>query len=117
MASYRNANSVVLSAVQYNDSDGAPRYEGKPTPTDFRCDVDRVITKCIKNLKRQVRFAMTYIHYDSVDPIDMEVYADKVMGATRHGLEQGMGAEFIKRKLYPVSSYFKAVRQARRRAK
>jgi hypothetical protein len=116
MQSYRTANVVVLSAMQYTDGDGpTSRYEAKPTPTDFRCDVDCVITKCVKHVKRLVRFTMTYIYYDSIDPIDMEIYADKMMGPTRHGLEQGMGAEFIKRNLYPSSKYFKAVRQRRAR--
>lgn len=115
MQAYREAMSVgILGAMQYGDSSGSSMpNKAKPTPLDFRCDVDRVITKCNKTPLALFNFNNAYVWYDSDDSIDMEIHAQKTLGDMRHGLEQGMGAEFAKRKLFPTSKYFKSVRQTR----
>lgn len=121
MRSYRDLSSCGgknLGAMEYSDAGAGPSQpdRAKPTPQDFSIDVDRVIKKCLKDEVKRTRFTMTYICFDSDDPIDIEIYADKVMGPTRHGLEQGMGAEFIKRGLWPTQGrggYFFTIRQLR----
>jgi hypothetical protein len=88
----------------------------QPSLTDFRCDVDKVIKKCCPRKPDKVRFRLSYILFDSPDPIEMERYADKVMGGGRHNLEQGMGAEFVKRGIFPMygkGGYFRSIRQPR----
>jgi hypothetical protein len=63
-----------------------------------------------------VRFRASYINYDSESSIDNERYADKVIGSMRHGLEQGIGALFIKNGLFPLhgdGGYFTTIRQPR----
>ncbi len=113
MQAYRDSQIAPLSAIQYNDGSGGTRYAAKPTLTDFKCDVERVIKKCVKHL---AFFRAAYVLYDSEDPIEREIHADKIIGEGRHNLEQGMGAEFIKRKLHPTKGkggYFHAVRKER----
>ena len=88
----------------------------RPTLTDMRCDVDRVINKCCPRKIDRLRFRLAYVLYDSPDPIEMGRYADKVIGGGKNNLEQGMGAEFIKRGISPLygnGGYFKTIRQPR----
>src|SRR5216683_1170566 len=94
MQAYRDSQIAPLSAIQYDEGSTGTRYAAKPTLTDFKCDVERVIKKCVKN--RQI-FFIAYVFFDSEDLIEREVYADKMIGEGRHLLEQGMGALFIKR--------------------
>lgn len=63
------------------------------------------------------RFHRAYTLYDSEDVIDIEKHAQKVLGDRRHSVEQRVGAEFIRRKIYPVQGkgYFYAVREVRAR--
>lgn len=123
MKCYRDLSSCGgknLSAMEYSGAGSGPSQpnQAKPTPQDYAIDVDRVIKKCLKDLTRRALFIKAYVDYDSEDSIDIEIHADKVMGPTRHGLEQGMGAEFLKRKLWPTQGrggYFHTVRQDRGR--
>ena len=90
----------------------------RPTLADFRADVDRVINKCIsrEQFELRLRFKAAYILFDSVSSIDCEVFAEKIMGSMRHGLEQGIGALFISRGIYPMygrGGYFTSIRQPR----
>jgi hypothetical protein len=114
MQAYRDSLVVPLSAIQYSDGAGGTRYAAKPTLTDFKCDVDRVIKKCVKT--GRLNFKTAYVWFDSEDAIEREVYADKMIGAGRHNLEQGMGAEFIRRKIHPTKGkggYFNVIRRQR----
>lgn len=118
LAAYRDSQIAPLSAIQYGEKGTATRYAAKPTLTDFKCDVERVIKKCIKEPRVFGLFVLAYVCYDSDDVIEREVYADKVIGEGRHNLEQGLGAEFIKRKIYPTrgkGGYFTAIRKQPRR--
>ena len=90
----------------------------RPTLTDFRADVDRVINKCIsrEQFELRLRFKAAYILFDSVSSIDCEVFAEKIMGSMRHNLEQGIGALFKDRGIYPMygrGGYFTSIRQPR----
>ena len=108
MQAYRDSIGSELSATQYTDR-GAPSEPGpKTTPVDFRVDVDRVIKKCVRNLGA---FRAVYITCDTDDEIEIGKRAQRIIGGGMHNLEQGMGALFIARDLYPPSKYFNAVRQ------
>lgn len=116
LRAFRDSHGNALGAMQYNDSSGVPRYEAKPTPTDFKCDVEKVISKCAKKWPGLKNFYLAYVVFDSDDTIEIEVHANRVIGEGRHGLEQGMGAEFIRRKLFPAQGkkgYFNAIRKWR----
>ena len=113
LQAYRDCQVAPLSAIQYGEASGATRYEAKPTLTDFKCDVERVIKKCVTD---RLNFFKAYVWFDSEDAIVREMHADHVIGEGRHNLEQGIGAEFIKRKIYPTKGkggYFHVVRKER----
>jgi hypothetical protein len=117
MATYRSAKDVTggLGAITISDASRGSSNPVRPTLTDFRCDVDRILTRCIAGIIL-LRFRLSYIEFDSESSIDMEMYAERVMGSMRHNLEQGIGNEFIKRGLYPLhggKGYFHSVRQPR----
>lgn len=101
--------------MQYNDSSGGAPNPAKPTPLEFRCDVDRVIKKCLPGGAARTAFSMVYIMPRSDEQLDIEIAADRILGVRRHNLEEGMGAEFIRRKLYPTNRYFKSIRKPRNR--
>jgi len=114
LQAYRDCQVAPLSAIQYGASLSGTRYAAKPTLTDFKCDVERVIKKCVKTGK--INFLKAYVWFDSEDVIEREVHADRVIGEGRHNLEQGMGAEFIKRGLHPTKGkggYFNVIRKER----
>lgn len=118
LAMYRQAQDVTGGMGAVNISEGGRGVSNpvRPSLTDFRCDVEKVINKCVKAQDAVVRFRAAYINYDSEDPIDIERYADKVIGEGRHGLEQGIGALFIKHGIYPLhgkGGYFTTIRQPR----
>lgn len=114
MQAYRDSQIAPLSAIQYGDSSSGTRYEAKPTLTDFKCDVERVIAKCVKTEK--INFLKAYVWFDSEDAIEREIHADQIIGEGRHNLEQGMGAEFIRRHIHPTKGkggYFNVIRKGR----
>jgi hypothetical protein len=118
MAMYRQAQDVTggMGALSISDGGKGATNPVRPTMTDFRCDCESIINHCVKNQDAVVRFRAVYINYDSEEQMDIERYADKVIGAGRHGLEQGIGALMITRGLYPLhgkGGYFTTIRQPR----
>jgi hypothetical protein len=118
MSAYRDAKDVTggVGSTAISDCSGGTPNPAKPSLADFRCDVERVIHKCVSAGGLMARFTSTYIMFDSDNPIDIERFADKVIGSGRHNLEQGIGAEFIKRGIYPLHGkrgYFHAIRMPR----
>jgi hypothetical protein len=118
MEAYRSAkdNNGGIGAMMIGAGGKGVTNLVRPTLTDLRCDVDRVVTKCCPKKIDKLRFRLAYMEYDSADPIDMERYADKVVGGGRHNLEQGMGAQFIARGIFPLygkGGYFRTIRQPR----
>jgi len=87
----------------------------KPNLVEFRADVFLAIGAACPSDIDMVKFHLAYTLYDSEDDIDREKHAHKLLGDRRHSVEQRVGAEFIKRKIYPVQGkgYFYAVRVSR----
>lgn len=113
---YRSAHDSGIGAASISGEGKGSSNPIKPSLTDFRVDVERVINRCVTAQDAVVRFRASYINYDSEYQIDIERYADKVIGAGRHGLEQGIGALFLKQGLYPLygrGGYFNCIRQPR----
>jgi hypothetical protein len=110
MAHYRSLGTVRLSAMSYGNGCAGSFYAARPKSIDYKIDCDRVFIKCLKFRSEQERFAKAYIFYDSDDPIDREIFAQSILGDKRHTLEQGIGALFLKRELYPAVKYFRAIR-------
>jgi|GEM_PF-1690278 hypothetical protein len=118
---YRDAKEVKVgfSAVNMvNDAKGAvnPSHQIRPTLVDFRADVELVFRKIFKAASAWKTFQEAYLLFDSEDPIEMGVLAQKLLGRdAMNNLEQGVGAEFIKRGIFPMhgkNSYFRTRRAA-----
>jgi hypothetical protein len=116
MASYRQAKDTGLGTASIDGGGKGVSNPVRPSLTDFRCDVEKVINKCVTAQDMVVRFRASYINFDSESCIENERYADKVIGSIRHGLEQGIGNEFLRRGLYPLhgrGGYFTSIRHPR----
>ena len=100
--------------MTYDDSSGGSPNPAKPTPLDFICDVDMAIKKCTKTSQELHDFYRAWVDYDSSDPIEINMHAESIFGQlTCLRFEQGLGALFVKRNIYPVSGergYFHTVR-------
>ena len=105
------ATSQSISAVNMAAASGGSRNPAKPTPLDFRCDVDKAIDIVVPK-NRRVRFRLTYIVPWAETDLEQEIFADKMLGGIRHSFEQRLGELFTKRGLYPVQKkgYFYSVR-------
>lgn len=77
---------------------------------DFRCDVDIIVKKTLP-ASYWVRFCQAYILYDSLDPVDIELHADKIFGPKRHRFEQRLGFLFYKHGVYPTKKYFTVIKR------
>lgn len=98
---------------------GGSRNPAKPTPVEFWADVFLTIRDACPRDISFVRFFLAYVlgDADQDDEIAREMHAQKTLGDRRHSVEQRVGAEFIRRKIYPVQGkgYFYAPRQWRNR--
>ena len=92
----------------------AAKNPAKPSMVDFWADVFLAIKVAVPKDIDLVKFHIAYTLYDSDDAIDRELWAQKVLHDRRHSVEQRLGAEFIRRKIFPVQGrgYFYAPRRA-----
>src|ERR1035438_1042863 len=98
MDAYRQARDQNggMGSITISDSGKGVSNPVRPSLTDFRCDVEKVLARCLKSYLAKRDFLTAYVYYDSEDTIDLEMHAQQVIGEGRHGLEQGIGALFIK---------------------
>jgi hypothetical protein len=117
LESYRQAHDTGgMGAIVIGDGGKGVSNPVRPSLTDFRCDCENIFGRCLKGPDAWKNFYLAYVVYDSEDVIDMEMHAQKILGDGRHGLEQGMGALFIKHGIYPLhgkGGYFHCIRQPR----
>lgn len=119
MHEYRDSNTYSIGAMQYNDNGAVSRYEAKPTPTDFRCDVEQVLKQFLTKFITASMIQVAYVDYDSDVAVEIEIHAQNILGSSRHGFEQRVGAEFNRRGIYPTSGnrgYFHVIRQPQKGA-
>jgi len=116
MACYRQAQDTGLGTASITGGGKGVSNPVRPSLTDFRCDVEKIINRVVTAQDLVVRFRACYINFDSENPIDNERYADKVIGSGRHAIEQGIGNLFIRNGIFPLYSkggYFTTIRQPR----
>jgi hypothetical protein len=105
---FASATVGGLSAVDPNrTASGSTPNLMKPTPLDFKADVERIVRT---HVDRYYLFEQAYFFYDSDDVIDQERFADLVMGGGRPMMEQRLGEMFIRHGLYPTQKYFNTER-------
>lgn len=108
---YRSLSTTTSIPAVNTASGGKPsRNPAKPTPLDFKVDVDRIVNIVVPS-RDQIRFYVTYAAWTD-DQIEIERLADKMLGGVRHSYEQRLGDQFIKRKVFPVQGhgYFWSIR-------
>lgn len=105
------SHAVNLSA---GGKGGSPN-PAKPTMVEFWADIFLAIAAAIPKDIDLVKYHLAYTLYDSEDDIECELHAQELLGNRRHSVEQRLGAEFIKRGIFPVQSrgYFYCPRRAR----
>lgn len=92
----------------------AAKNPAKPSMVDFWADVFLAIKTAVPKDIDLVKFHIAYTLYDSDDVIDRELWAQKVLHDRRHSVEQRLGMEFLRRKIFPVQGrgYFYSPRRA-----
>ena len=118
LEAYRQAKNVQVgvSAVHIGGGGKGTANPMKPTLVDFRCDTERVFAKILKTSAERRAFREAYLDFDSEDYIERGMHAQKIYGEGMQNLEQGMGALFIARHIYPMhgpGSYFRTIRRTK----
>ncbi len=105
MELYRETQNVAsgVGAVTLKEGGrGSPNPAPRPSLTDFRCDVDGAIKMIVAD-HMLVQFYLAYTYWDTEDPIEMEVYAQHILGSEACNMfAQCVGAEFLRRGLFPT---------------
>lgn len=106
-----------VGAINPEGGRSSARNPVKPTMVEFRCDVFMAIKDSIPRDISLIDFHLAYTLYDSEDEIEREKHAQTILHDRRHSVEQRIGAEFVKRGIYPVQGrgYFYAPRIERSR--
>ncbi len=81
------------------------RNAAAPNSVEFRCDVMLAIRAAMPKGVSLTNFFLAYFLFDSDDEIERNVYAQKVLGGRVHSVEQRVGAEFLRRGIYPTAAY------------
>jgi hypothetical protein len=99
-----------------NIGSGGSRNPAKPNTVEFWADAFIAIRSACPRDINMVTFHLAYTLFDSEDVIEQEKHADKLLGGRRHSVEQRVGEDFIRRKIYPVQSrgYFFSERKPTR---
>ena len=94
---------------------GGSRNPAKPNLVEFWADVFLAVKASCPRDVSLVKFHLAYTLYDSEDVIENELHAHRTIGDRRHSVEQRVGAEFIRRGIYPTQGrgYFWAERKKR----
>ncbi len=112
---YRSLSTTTSIPAVNAAAGGKPsRNPTKPTPLDFKVDVDRVVNIVVPEKNRLI-FYVSYGGCWTDEQLEIEKLADKMLGGVRHSYEQRLGDQFIKRKIFPVQGhgYFWSIRGQR----
>lgn len=128
MSHYVNLGGLAtVRAVNMAAGSGGSPNPAKPTPLEFRCDVEKCIRSVVPS-RFHKRFQDAYVFipievllrakYPEIDSLYIleQKWADFVLGSARHSFEQRLGDMFIKKGLHPVQGhgYFWCERKARK---
>jgi hypothetical protein len=104
-------------AVNLGGGSGAPSSKNNVAPTlvEFRCDVLLAIKASMPRGVKLSNFFLAYLLYDSEDELERNTFAAKVLGGRVHSVEQRIGAEFVRRAIWPEMVYFHPPRVERPR--
>lgn len=93
----------------------APRNPISPLPVEFKCDVLLAVAAAMPKGVNLARFLVSYLVFDSEDEIERSVFAQTILGGRLHSVEQRIGAEFVRRAIWPIAVYMNPPRLNRPR--
>lgn len=107
-----------LGAMNFDEAcrSSTTRNPIAPNAVEFRCDVLLAIKAAMPKGIRLMNFILAYLLYDSDDEIERGVYAQKILGGRVHSVEQRIGAEFVRRGIWPEEAYMYPPRIQRSRS-
>jgi hypothetical protein len=96
-----------LGAMNFAKCGGSPSAKNPVAPNmvEFRCDVLMAIKAAMPKGVRLAKFIQAYLIWDSEDALEQNVFAQKVLGGRVHSVEQRIGAEFVRRAIWPEAAY------------
>ena len=113
LRSYRSAKDTGVGASNWSEATATSKNPAKVSLTEFRAEVELVIESIITDYSSLLYFYTAYIKFDSEDELEREIFSEKMLGVKRITLEQKVGAELIKRKIFPLKAYFNSIRRSR----
>ncbi len=98
----------AIVAMNFEKAGGSPsaKNPSAPTPVDFGCDVILAVTAAMPKGITLESVKQAYFEFDSDDEIERNVYAGKILKGRVHSVEQRLGAEFVRRAIWPLTTYF-----------
>jgi hypothetical protein len=119
MDTYRGARGLAIGVGAVSLGTGGGRgtsNPARPSIADFRCDVDRVIIEVVADHMLH-QFYAAYTYYDAEDPIETDVFAQKILGRDACNVfAQRIGAVFLSHGISPMhgkGGYFTCERRTR----
>lgn len=106
-----------VGAIDFAKAGGSPaaKNPAAPTAVDFRCDVLMAIKAAMPKGVRLSKFILAYMLWDSEDAMEQNIFSQKVLGGRVHSVEQRVGAEFVRRGIWPDQAYMYPQRMERPR--
>ena len=97
----------AVAAMDFAKAGGspAPRNPIAPSPVEFACDAVLAIQAAMPKGVNYYRFMASYFFFDSDDEIERSVFAQNILGGRLHSVEQRIGAEFVRRAIWPIAVY------------
>ena len=86
----------------------------KPMALEFYCDAVLAIRAVLPKAVSWAKFELTYLWFDSESETERNTHAYKALGGKCHSVEQRVGAEFLRRGIYPLGKYLNPPRPGKR---
>lgn len=86
----------------------------KPSLLELWCDVQIAIRAVLPKGVTYEKFETVYFQFDSEDETERNTHAYKMFGGRCHSIEQRVGAEFVRRGIYPLGKYLNPPRPGHR---
>ena len=104
-----------MGAVNPDGGSHGPNVKNpvKPLPLDFWSDVLLAIRAVLPRGVSLSNFMLAYLLYDSEIEVERNKHAIRVLGGRAHSVEQRLGAEFVRRKIWPLGGYLNPPRPSR----
>lgn len=87
----------------------------KPSSLEFWTDVVKAFRAAKPQAVPLYKFLAAYMLFDSESELERNTFASKMIGVRVHSCEQRVGAEFIRRGIWPLQKYLNPPRPGRKK--